>query len=100
MATYAELNSLQNNDTIIEKVRVACVIAAEVIRGESGETDNHANRRLWAAAVFANPRGEGTRMLWAVIAANRDNTLEQIAGASDAQVQTAVDAAVDLFATG
>jgi hypothetical protein len=100
MATYAELNALQNNDTLIEQVRVACVIAAETIRGESEATDNHANRMVWAASVFANPRVEGTRMLWAVLAANKDMTVPQITGATDAQVQAAVDAAVDLFATG
>lgn len=100
MATYAELFDLRANSAVKNKVTVACIVAAEAIRTENGGTANHANRLIWAAAVFANPEHEASRMLWAVLAANKDSTVGQITGATDAQIQAAVDAAVDVFATG
>ncbi len=100
MATYLELYSLQSNDALRNKIRVAVIIAAETVRVEDGGTANHANRALWAAGVFANPTREADRMRWAVLASNKDNTTAVILSATDAQIQAAVDAAVDLFATG
>lgn len=100
MATYAELLTASENATLNNKMRVAVVIAAEKVRTESNATANHANRLLWAKAVFADPNSEARRMMWAVLAQNQGATLAQITGATDATVQTAVDAAVDVFATG
>lgn len=99
MATYAELLTASSNDILRQKIRVACIIAAEKVRTESGATTNHANRLLWAKAVFANPEAEGNRMIWAVLAQNAAQTYAVIIGASDTAVQTAVDAAVDVFAS-
>lgn len=98
MATYAELLDLSGNSVLQAKIRVACVIAAETIRTESPATANHANRLVWAASVFADPIQESRRMTWAVLAQNKDATVAQITGASDAVVQNAVNSAVDVFA--
>lgn len=100
MATYAELFDLRADSALRNRIAVACVVAAEAIRSEDAATANHANRLLWAKAVFANPVGEAERMLWAVLAANKALSEAQIKGASDAAVQTAVNAAVNVFATG
>lgn len=100
MATYAELLSASESPVLISKIRVACVIAAEAVRSESDATANNANRLIWAKSVFQNPTTEASRMLWAVLAQNKAATLAQIVGASDAAVQTAVDSAVNVFATG
>ncbi|MFS2027071.1 hypothetical protein [Massilia sp. CT11-137] len=99
MATYVELLNASANDMLRQKVRVACVIAAEKVRTEATGTTNHAARMAWAKAVYANPEAEGNRMVWAVLAQNAGVTLAQIIGATDATVQTAVDAAVDVFAS-
>jgi hypothetical protein len=99
MATYAELLTASNNDTLRQKVRVACVIAAEAVRTEASATTNHTNRLAWAKAVFMNPESEGNRMMWAVLAQNAAATYAAIIGATDAAVQTAVNAAVDVFAS-
>ena len=98
MATYLEVLSAAQNDTLRQKVRVACMIAANTIRAENVATVNHAARMAWAKAVYDNPVSAGDKMLWAVLAQNSGATLSQITCASDATVQTAVDAAVDLFA--
>lgn len=99
MATYAELITASTNATLRDKIRVACVVAAESIRTEQGTVPNHANRLAWAKYVFKRPDDAFQDMLWAVLAQNRASTLAAITGATDAQVQTAVDAAVDVFAT-
>lgn len=100
MATYAELLLAAENATLNNKIKVACFIAAETVRTESGATANHANRLLWAKRVFENPDTEARRMVWAVLAQNSAATLAQITGALDPTVQTAVNAAIDVFATG
>lgn len=100
MASYTELHETQSNNALQNKVRVACVIAADTIRSEDVGIGNHANRLLWAAAVLTNPASEAKRMMWALLAANKDTDVAQIVDATDAQIQTAVDAAIILFATG
>ena len=98
MATYAELLTASANDALNNKLRVAVVVAAEVVRTELTSVANHAARMTWAKAVFADPDREAKRMLWAVLAQNKDATLAAITGASDATVQTAVNNAIDVFA--
>lgn len=100
MATYDELLQAAEHPALINRIRVACVVAAEAIRLEAAGTTNHANRMIWAKAVFQNPPAEANRMLWAVLAQNKAATLAQITGATDATIQTAVGNAVDVFATG
>ena len=100
MATYAELFGLKNDSALRNRVTTACIVAAEVIMNEDGGTSNHANRLVWAAAVFAGPASEANRMFMAVLAANKDVAVAQIQSASDAAIQTNVDDHVDLFATG
>lgn len=100
MATYAELYSLRNDSALRNKVAIAVVVAAETIMNEDGGTANHANRLLWASAVFASPTAEAERMFMAVLAANKDLTTAQIEAATDGAIQTTVDIHVDLFATG
>lgn len=98
MATYEELFTLKSNDALRNKVSVACVVAADAIRSDPSPPGNQTNRLLWAAAVMANPQAEADRMLWAVLATNKDQEVASIQGASDSAIQTNVDAAVDLFA--
>lgn len=100
MATYVELYDVQNENEILHRIVVATAIAAETIRTEDGGTPNHANRLLWAALAFGNPSAVSRQLLWAVLAANKDATVANITGATDAAIQANVDAVVDIFATG
>lgn len=100
MATYEELFSLRNDSTLKNKVTSAVVIAAETVMNESGATDNHANRVIWAKAVFVSPTAEANRMFWAVLAANSGAAVGAITGASDSAIQANVDDHIDLFADG
>lgn len=98
MATYAELLQASEDATLRNKVRVACVIAAETVRTEAAGVTNHTSRLAWAKTVYIAPESVMQRMLWAVLAQNQAATLAAILGASDATVQTAVNNAIDVFA--
>lgn len=100
MATYDELLSAAGNTGLLNKVRMACVVSATAIMLEVAGTTNHANRLLWAKSVFSDTAAAGAKMMWPVLAQNKAFTLAQIVGADDATVQTAVDAAVNVFANG
>lgn len=100
MATLSELWTLLEDPSLKEKVSAACLIAAEAIRVEDAGTANHANRLLWARKVLEDPVKAGDDMLKAVLAANASAPLASITGASDSTIQTAVNAAVNIFATG
>lgn len=95
MASYAELINASNNSELHAKIGVACFIAAEKVRTEVATVPNHANRLKWAKRVLESGVSP-VSMMWAVLAQN----FAAITGSTDAQVQTAVDAAVDVFATG
>ena len=47
---------------------------------------------------MTNPKAASQPMLWAVLAANKDTTVQNIINATDSAIQTNVDNAVDLFA--
>ena len=100
MATYDELLQANANTGLLNKVRVAVVVAATNIMTEADTTANHANRMLWAKSVFSDPAEAGQKMMWPVLAQNKAATLAQIVAADDATVQTKVDAAVNVFANG
>lgn len=76
------------------------MVAAEAVRTEDPGTANHANRLKWAKRVLNDHVDAGADMLKAVVAANASATLAQITGASDATIQAAVNAAIDIFADG
>jgi hypothetical protein len=101
MATYAEILTIATSsagDALRNRIRVAVVVAADVVRAEIDTAPNHAKRMAWARLVLQNPDQEAMRMMWAVLAQNRTFTAAQITGADDATVQTAVNAAIDLLA--
>ena len=98
MATYLELLGASKDDALNQKMRFAVVMAAELIRTESGATNNHANRLLWAKQVYLNPEHVANQMIMAVLAQNASSPLAAILAASDATIQTAVNAAIDVLA--
>lgn len=98
MATYTELFGLTSDSALRNKVTVAVVIAAEVVRTEDLETPNHAARFAWANQALAGPAAMAKKLLWLLLAQNGSADVAMIQGASDAMIQAAVDAAVDLLA--
>jgi len=100
MATYAELYGLFSNASLANRAEVACVVAAEAIRNENPATANHANRLLWAKRVFQGPAGVRNEMLMALLAGNAGLTVDVLTTVTDANLQTAVNNAVNVFADG
>lgn len=100
MATFSELVTASANAGLVEKIKIATLIAADNIRTEAPGVPDHLARIKWAARVFTSPDTEATRMIWPVLIQNRAFTLAQITGAADASVQTAVDAAVAVVIAG
>jgi hypothetical protein len=97
MATYTEIVNAAKDEALRQRVAVACVVAANGIFAEDAQTANHAGRLVWAKKVYESPESEASRVLWSVLAQNKDATVEQIAAVTDASLQTAVDAAVAAF---
>lgn len=97
MATYDELLFASENEALNKKIRVAVIIAAETIRTESPATPDHVKRVAWAKQAFTIPDTVAEAILWAVLAQNKNATYLQIVNALDSTVQTAVDAAVNVF---
>lgn len=100
MATYVELRGLFADPGLTIQVEVACIVAAETIRGEDAGVANHINRLAWAKLAFSNPLRVARQMIMALLAADKDMTIAQITGATDAAVQARVDVAVNVFADG
>ena len=100
MASYDEIRALFANDDLKNKIEVAVIVAAEEIRSEDAGTANHTNRVLWAKGAFNDPRGCASKMLMAVLAANKALATSQIIAASDEAIQANVNAAINVFADG
>ena len=101
MATYTELYSLMSGQSELKnKITVAVIVAAESIRNEDVGTTNHANRLIWASQAFLSPSSMAEKMLMAVLASNKDQTVSTINSASDEILQTCVNNVIDIFATG
>ena len=90
MATYVELRNIFSNDELSNRVDIAVIIAANNLLSGTPTI----NDQKWAAHVFSKPRVEGEKALMAVIATNNTATVEQITGALDSTLQTAVNTAV------
>lgn len=99
MAAYSDLRNLFDDSDLRNKIAVAVVIAAETIRTDVAPPANQTDRMAWAKRAFKNPQEVANEMLPALIAQNQDLAVSAIKGASDTAIQTAVDSAVDVFAT-
>lgn len=95
MATYIELAQLMEQSDLIRKVGVAARVAAEAIRVNATAT---AAQKAWAREALENNATVARKLLGSVLIQNKNATVAQIESASDATIQTAVDAAVPLFA--
>ena len=97
MATYQELYNLTSDQSLIAKVTMAVAVVAEEIRLEDIATPNHAGRLQWVRSAMLNPDGEARKLLWSMLAQNRTLTVEQIQGAPDEDIKSAVNTALVMF---
>ena len=96
--TLHQLFDLRTSSSLRNRVAAACWTAAQAVFNEDSQTANHANRVAWACRVLEDDGGgaEVLRVFRAVLM----NAAVQAAGdsATDADIQAAVDALVNVFA--
>ena len=97
MATYQELHDLTHSAALLNRVMTAVAVAAEEIRSEAPSTTDHVARVRWAQQALRNVDGTARGLMWIVMAQNRQFTVTQIEGASDAALQAAVNGAIQLL---
>lgn len=100
MATLAERFEIRNDTSFLNRITAAVAEQADVVRLESDQVANHANRLVWAKQAFTNPEAVAKTMLWGIISANRAFTAAQITGAADSALVGAVADLVNVYATG
>jgi len=93
MATLTELSSLYGDGDLIKKISAALVIAVKDLLDATPTADD----RKYAAKVFSGPHTEAHRALMYVLAANSGLSVAAIQGATDAAIQTNVDAVVPIL---
>jgi hypothetical protein len=98
MATYTELNTLSTDAALLARVKAAVAIAADTIRQESSGAANNLQRKGWAREALKAPEVAANNIIWLVLAQNRGFTVAQITNGTDANLQTAVEAAVNIMA--
>lgn len=95
MATYTELYQYRATDdyqALENKVAVAVAIKAQAIADLPTPT---AEQIAWAVEALSSPGGKAETVINYVLAANSGLTIAQITAATDAAIQTNVNAAVD-----
>jgi hypothetical protein len=95
MATYTDLHALRGSSTITplrQKITVAIAIKANAIAKSANPT---AAMVAWSKQALATPDQFQELVLNYVLAEYNTQTTAVITGATDAQVQTAVDATVN-----
>jgi hypothetical protein len=97
MATYSELFQLSLDPTLVQRMTVAVAVAADTIRLEDAATPYHAERVQWAKRALQNPDNMARQCLLCALAQNRTLTQAQVAAATDAALQAAIDDAIQLL---
>ncbi len=94
MATYTELHTLRgssSSDALKQKIVVATAIKANLL----AKANPTAAQKAWATDALASPESFLLTVMNYILADYNTATTGQITGATDSQVQTAVNAVVD-----
>lgn len=94
MATYQSLYSLRN-DPAIEPLRQKIAMALIIKANAVSKAAPNAAQRAWALSVLSNAWPDVERVLNYILGEYNATTTAIITGATDVQVQAAVDAAVN-----
>lgn len=92
MAKYKDLRSLFGDGDLRRQVEVALLDVANDVLNEDPATANHTERIAYAIKVIDTPFQEAESIVRSVLIQNKDKTVTQLKGASDAAVKAAVSA--------
>lgn len=95
MPSYAQIAGFKNASSSLDGAAVAVVTYARFILGEDPATQNHALRVNWAKGAFQNPYGAAGGLLMAVASDGNIKATLPTPGPTDAQLQSAVEFAVN-----
>jgi hypothetical protein len=100
-ATLAQVYGMQGDALLKNRTTAAIAkLAYYIVSTEPANTENHANRLLWAKACLLTPEPEANRMLWAILQ-NTDVQDGIIAGTlADSLIEYVVGVLCNTFATG
>jgi hypothetical protein len=93
MADYLEIRELFNDSDLINRVTVAMIVSV----GKKMSGTPAVKDRAYADKVYSNPTVEAQKALMSVLAVNVGATVIQIKEASDTDLQSNVDTAVDVL---
>jgi hypothetical protein len=93
--TYAQIAAWKNASSSIDAATVAVVTYARFILGEDPAVAGHAARVNWAKNAFQNPQGAASGLLMAVASDGNIQATLPTPGPSDAQIQSALEFAVN-----
>lgn len=98
-ADYSDLAGLVNASAFQDHVAVAVTKFAQFIIGEDPAVALHASRAAWAKTALLSPRTTGGQVAFAValdpIFVNQAQGSVSVTNVTDAQVQTAVETAIN-----
>jgi hypothetical protein len=100
MANYTDLSTLRKDATFKARVEIAVAKYALYIMDESPATASHKSRFVWASNALLNPGSVGDGLLPSVVLDGNVSTAfanKLQADITDAQLQSAVEAAVNRF---
>jgi hypothetical protein len=95
MAAYSAIAAWKNASSSLDAVTVAVATYARFILGEDPNTANHAMRVAWAKNAFQNPQNAASGLLMAVANDGVIAGTLPTPGPTDAQVQSALEFAVN-----
>ena len=96
MAAYSDLRNLFNDSVLRNRTQVAIAVSAHDLAETATPTDDDL---AWVAKALGDTAGEANKALKFVLAENKDASVGAITGASDATLQTNVDAVVPALVT-
>lgn len=98
MATYEELFTEYGANSLYGKLVTSILVAADTILNELVSVNGHADRVAWAKEALKDPDSQVQALWGAMLAANKGLSIVTIQSATDASIQTNVDAAINIVA--
>lgn len=103
MASYSELANFVKDTAspstaaLLSRLKIAIVIRARVMAQDADADGKPTLRRLWGINAISQVDDLAEKILWLVAAQHQSNSANSLASLTDAEIQSSVDAAIDLL---
>jgi hypothetical protein len=89
--TYSELFSLRSNSELLNKITTAIAIKCKDVIDSSSIIV----QKDWARKYLKDPESLKDKIIWSLLVANKDVEVSVITEATDSNIQSAVNTAID-----